>query len=130
MEKIDKGIANKVFSIMMNNAVEAAFFMSICANKINEGTIINPPPTPNNPVRTPTNIPIKINIALELYLVLIEVGRNNEIAAKKITIEKRIIKKLFLEILTNSISGGIIGNKKTVDNPVKRSVGRIKNNVF
>ena len=115
---------------MMNNPLEAAFFISICANRINEGTIINPPPTPNKPVRTPTNIPIKTNIALELYLVLIEIGRNTEIAAKKITIEKRIIKKLFLEILKNSISRGIFGNKKTVDNPVKRSVGRIKNNIF
>ena len=51
---------------MINNVVEAASFMSILANKISAGPIINPPPIPSKPVNKPIIIPIRINIDLVL----------------------------------------------------------------
>ena len=63
---ISKIIANNVFNIIINNALDAACFMFILANKINAGTIMKPPPTPNRPVSNPMNMPIINNIKLTL----------------------------------------------------------------
>ena len=37
------------------------------ANIINDGTIINPPPIPNRPLKSPISIPIKTNTNFKLY---------------------------------------------------------------
>ena len=47
---ISKIIAKNVFNIIINNALDAACFIFILANKINAGTIMKPPPIPNRPV--------------------------------------------------------------------------------
>ena len=95
---ISKKIANNVFNIIINNALDAACLMFILANKINAGTIMKPPPIPNSPVSNPINIPIINNSILALYCVSKFGLLNSESPEKKMMKEKKINNKLSLEI--------------------------------
>ena len=48
-------------NVIIIKEVATACLIVNLANKTNAGTIINPPPAPTNPVKTPTPNPIKIN---------------------------------------------------------------------
>ena len=123
-------MANNVFSIIINNVLEAAFFISIFANKISAGAIINPPPIPNKPVNTPITTPIKGNIILKLYFFFFDFALNNIKEDSRITSEKNSINTLCFVLLKNAIYSGIAGNKKTLEIDVKNNAGIINNNIF
>ena len=48
-------------NVIIIKEVATACLIVNLANKTNAGTIINPPPAPTSPVKTPTPNPIKIN---------------------------------------------------------------------
>ena len=58
-------IAVNVLIDIINNELNAASLRLIPENIMSEGMIIKPPHTPNNPVKVPTNAPIKKSIKLK-----------------------------------------------------------------